>query len=106
MTFSPHYNRQTGEPYPRQLPKDEGYWSRVHDFLEGWMWKRKGYKVKDEDLRKKGITNWASLGEDMQWKIAEEINRERVQKLYDDTLKRVKESQEARKKWQDEHGTN
>jgi hypothetical protein len=103
MTFSPRYNRQTGEPYPRQLTKDEGFWSRTDHPYYGWCWERKGYLIKDVDLRKKGITNWLSLGEDMQWEIAEEFNRERINQLREDTLKKV---QKSKMEWQEKHGTN
>lgn len=103
MTFSPNFNRQTGEPYPRQQIKDEGFWSRTDHPYYGRCWQRKGYLILDVDLRKKGITNWPSLGEDIQWEIAEELNRERINQLREDI---VNKAQEAKKKWQKEHGTN
>lgn len=102
MTFSSSHRFDV----KKQKPKDEGFWNRVNDQILGMGWERKGRFIRDIDLRERGITNWLSLGEETQWKIADEINLERVQKLYDDTLKKANDSKEAKKKWQEEHGTN
>ncbi len=65
-----------------ETPRSPG-WDRIHDFLKGWGWGYHGpgdldaMVVFDYDLRKKGITNWLTIGEELQNKIVEEVRKER-----------------------------